>query len=116
MKSMSRIFAIGDIHGCSIALQSLLRAIDPKPDDTIVVLGDVIDCGPDSRACVQQLIDLSSRCRFILVRGNHEEMLFNALESRSERRYWLSSAAKKRFDLIRMSAGKGSSTLGTSGS
>ena len=85
----NRILAIGDIHGCSIALQSLLLAIAPRPDDTIVVLGDVIDWGPGSRSCVQQLIELSGRCRFILVRGNHEEMLFHALESQSEKRSWL---------------------------
>jgi serine/threonine protein phosphatase 1 len=84
-----RLFAIGDIHGCSIALKTLIGTIDPRPEDTIVVLGDVIDWGPDSRACVQQLIDLSNRCRFILVRGNHEEMLFAALDSESELRAWL---------------------------
>ncbi len=85
----NRLFAIGDIHGCNLALKALIKAIDPQPDDTIVVLGDVIDWGPDSRDCVQQLIDLSGRCQFILVRGNHEEMLFAALESQSELRYWL---------------------------
>ena len=85
----SRLFAIGDIHGCSVALKALIDAINPQPDDTIVVLGDVIDWGPDSRDCVQQLIDLSARCQFVLVRGNHEEMLFAALESQSELRYWL---------------------------
>jgi serine/threonine protein phosphatase 1 len=83
------LFAIGDIHGCATALSTLIEAIDPQPDDTIVVLGDVIDWGPDSRSCVQQLIDLSKRCRLILVRGNHEEMLFSALESESELRSWL---------------------------
>jgi serine/threonine protein phosphatase 1 len=85
----SRLFAIGDIHGCSIALKTLIDAINPQPDDTIVVLGDVIDWGPDSRDCIEQLIELSGQCRFVLVRGNHEEMLFAALESRSELRYWL---------------------------
>lgn len=85
----NRLFAIGDIHGCNLALRALIEAIDPRPDDTIVVLGDVIDWGPDSRGCVQQLIDLSTRCQFILVRGNHEEMLYAALESQSELRYWL---------------------------
>jgi serine/threonine protein phosphatase 1 len=85
----ARLFAIGDIHGCATALKTLILAIDPQPEDTIVVLGDVIDWGPDSRDCVQQLIDLSNRCRLILIRGNHEEMLFAALESRSELRYWL---------------------------
>ena len=55
----------------------------------ILVLGDVIDWGPNSRDCVQQLIDLSNRCHFVLVRGNHEEMLFAALESESDLRSWL---------------------------
>ncbi len=85
----NRVIAIGDIHGCSIALRTLLGAIKPQLDDAIVVLGDVIDWGPDSRDCVQQLIDLSGRCQFILIRGNHEEMLFAALDTQSELRYWL---------------------------
>jgi serine/threonine protein phosphatase 1 len=59
------------------------------PPDTVVVLGDVIDWGPDSRDCVRQLKDLSERCNFILIRGNHEEMLFAALESESTLRSWL---------------------------
>jgi serine/threonine protein phosphatase 1 len=73
-----RLIAIGDIHGCATALKTLMEAIDPQPEDTIVVLGDVVDWGPDSRTCVQQLIDLSTRCNFVLIRGNHEEMLFAA--------------------------------------
>jgi serine/threonine protein phosphatase 1 len=71
-------------NGCSTALKALIEAIDPRPEDTIIVLGDVIDWGPDSRGCVQQLIDLSSRCRFVLIRGNHEEMLFGAREGRDD--------------------------------
>jgi serine/threonine protein phosphatase 1 len=85
----NRVFAIGDIHGCSMALKALIEAIEPQHDDTIVFLGDVIDWGPDSQGCVRQLIDLSGLCQFVLVRGNHEEMLFAALESRSKLRYWL---------------------------
>jgi serine/threonine protein phosphatase 1 len=88
-ETSGRLIAIGDIHGCATALNTLVAAIHPKPEDTIVVLGDVIDWGPDSRTCVQQLIDLSTRCDFILIRGNHEEMLFSALESDSELRSWL---------------------------
>ena len=84
-----RLIAVGDIHGCATALRTLVKVTDPRPEDTAVVLGDVIDWGPNSRDCVQQLIDLSNRCRFVLVRGNHEEMLFAALESQSELRYWL---------------------------
>jgi serine/threonine protein phosphatase 1 len=84
----ARPFAIGDIHGASIALKPLIEAIDPQPHDTIVVLGDVIDCGPDSRGVLDQLIGLSSRCHLVTLLGNHEEMLINALDSRSEFNYW----------------------------
>jgi hypothetical protein len=45
----SRVIAIGDIHGASVALKTLIEAIQPQPEDTIVVLGNAIDRGPDSR-------------------------------------------------------------------
>jgi serine/threonine protein phosphatase 1 len=84
----SRLFAIGDIHGASVALVKLIEAIDPKAEDTIIVLGDAMDCGPDSKGVLDQLIALSSRCHLVALLGNHEEMLLNALESRSEFKYW----------------------------
>ena len=90
-----RVFAIGDIHGCSTALRALLEAIDPCPEDTVVILGDFMDCGPDSKGVVEQLIALSNRCRLTCLLGNHEEMLLNALESRSELRYWLKLGGKQ---------------------
>jgi Calcineurin-like phosphoesterase len=83
------LFAIGDIHGCATALRTVIEAIDPRPGDTVIVLGEVIDWGPDSRDCVRQVIDPSNCCRLVRARGNHEEMLFAALESRSELRSWL---------------------------
>ena len=44
-----RIIAVGDIHGCSAALDALIQAIGPRPEDTLVTLGDYINRGPDSR-------------------------------------------------------------------
>lgn len=84
-----RLYAIGDIHGCSTALGALIEAIDPRPDDTIVTLGDYVDWGPDSRSVIRQLIELSGRCRLVPLLGNHEEMLLQALESDSALRAWL---------------------------
>ncbi len=85
----NRLFAIGDIHGCSKALETLIEAIDPQPDDTIVTLGDYVDYGPDSRSVIDQLIRLSRRCRLVPLFGNHEELLLGALESDSALRSWL---------------------------
>lgn len=88
IEPLSRLFAVGDVHGCSTALKTLIEAIAPGPDDAFVFLGDAIDYGPDSRSVIDQLIELSGRCRLILIRGNHEEMLFNALNGRDDRGRW----------------------------
>jgi serine/threonine protein phosphatase 1 len=49
--SEGRLFAIGDAHACSTALGTLIEAIGPRPDDTIVTLGDYIDWGRTAGAC-----------------------------------------------------------------
>ena len=54
-----RIVAIGDIHGCVHALDAVLAAVDPQPDDTIVCLGDFIDQGRETKEVIDALIALS---------------------------------------------------------
>jgi serine/threonine protein phosphatase 1 len=77
-----RTIAIGDIHGCSAALDALLNAIQPRPEDEIVTLGDYVNRGPDSRGVIESLIKLKERCRLVTLLGNHDEVL---LEARSGR-------------------------------
>lgn len=79
--SAGRRIAIGDIHGCSFALDTLLQEIVVAPDDTIICLGDVIDTGRESKAVIERLIQLDSECQLIGILGNHEEMLLNALDN-----------------------------------
>lgn len=76
---MKRVIAIGDVHGCAAALESLLAAIKPQRDDTLVVLGDWIDRGRDSKRSVQLLLDWREKCRIVPIIGNHEEMLLTAI-------------------------------------
>jgi hypothetical protein len=54
----SRTIAIGDIHGCSAALDALIEAMRPGREDCIVTLGDYVNRGPDSRGVIERLIDL----------------------------------------------------------
>lgn len=75
-----RLFALGDIHGCSHALKSLLRAMNPGPADTVVVLGDMVDRGPDSAGVVEQLLRLRETTNLVHLLGNHEEMLLQVAE------------------------------------
>ena len=84
-----RTFAIGDIHGCDRALEGVLQQIKPDLDDHIILLGDIIDRGPNAAHCVEILMNLYNRCRLTLVAGNHEEMMFEALETGLKGSRWL---------------------------
>lgn len=74
-----RTFVIGDIHGCSKALQSLLEAIHPTPEDRLIFLGDYVDRGPDSRGVIDRLLELEQECQTVFLLGNHEIMFRGAL-------------------------------------
>ncbi len=86
---MSRIIAIGDIHGCDAALEALIDAIKPRKRDMLIPLGDFIDRGPQSAAVVERLINLMSKCKLIPLIGNHEIMMFSAFHSAHEHKFWL---------------------------
>lgn len=85
----NRTIAIGDVHGCAAALNRLLTEINPTPNDVIIGLGDYIDRGPESAIVIDMLIDLVSKCRFIPLIGNHEIMMFRALQgSKRDFEFW----------------------------
>ena len=82
---MSRIFAIGDIHGHSTELNDLMQSLtsegglDPVRD-TVVFLGDYVDGGPHSRQVIEQLIAWQSTYpHWVFLKGNHEDLMLDAL-------------------------------------
>jgi serine/threonine protein phosphatase 1 len=75
----ARTIAIGDIHGCALALDALLAAIAPTLDDTIVTLGDYVNRGPDSRRVISRLIALQGECRLVAILGNHDQLFLECL-------------------------------------
>jgi serine/threonine protein phosphatase 1 len=85
---MSRVIAIGDIHGCSVALERLLDEIRPQSRDILVALGDFVDRGPNSARVIEILVDLITACRFIPLIGNHEVMMFKGLRDPKEFSFW----------------------------
>ena len=74
-----RTIAIGDVHGCALALEALLAAIRPRPDDVIVTLGDYVNRGPDSRGVLDRLIELERQCTPGPDPGESRQMLLAAL-------------------------------------
>ncbi len=84
-----RVIAIGDIHGCSAALRTLIKEIAPTREDTIVTLGDYVDRGPDSRGVIDQLIQLADQCQLKPLYGNHEEMMLDVVRDGEPPFRWL---------------------------
>ena len=70
-----RTIAIGDIHGYLTALDAILKLVAPTPDDTLVMLGDFVDRGPNSRGVLDRLIELGRQCHLVTILGNHDEMM-----------------------------------------
>ena len=75
-----RVIAIGDIHGCLTALDAVLTAIDPEPSDSLVLLGDFVDRGPNSAGVIDRLIELRERCFLFTIMGNHDELMLEVIE------------------------------------
>lgn len=78
-----RHLAIGDIHGCSRALDALLAVVKPRPDDLLITLGDYVNRGPDSRGVVERLVSLHRAGHLIALTGNHEQMMLEARDDGS---------------------------------
>jgi serine/threonine protein phosphatase 1 len=75
--SPESVAVVGDIHG---RLDRLDRVLVRLPQGrTLVFLGDYIDRGPDSRGVVERLLRLEPQRPCILLCGNHEDMLLDAL-------------------------------------
>ncbi len=93
-----RILAIGDIHGCSIALETLLQSVAVKPQDTVVFLGDAVDRGPESRQAIDQILSLRERCKVIFIAGNHEQMMRQAISGSGLMDQWLQAGGQATVD------------------
>ncbi len=63
------IYVMSDIHGCFGKYQEMLEHIEFSQDDSLYVLGDVLDRGPDGITILQ---DMSMRPNMFPILGNHE--------------------------------------------
>jgi len=95
---MPRLLAIGDIHGCFAALQTLEEIVPFRPDDLIVTLGDYVDRGPQSREVLDWVIARHAAGQVIPLRGNHEVMMLEAREGEDMLDEWLQVGGRKTLD------------------
>ncbi len=85
-EAIERIYAIGDVHGrmdlFTMVISCIRRdqASRPPRATKIILLGDIIDRGGDGASMVQGCMKLTAASdRFVVLKGNHEEMMVQAL-------------------------------------
>src|ERR1043166_5424734 len=86
-----RVYAVGDIHGCSGQLGQLLAAIQAEPwtgDKYLIFLGDYCDRGPDTKGVIERLLALRPGVRACFLKGNHDQTLLDFLKDPSCYRLW----------------------------
>lgn len=78
----SRTIVVADIHGCARTFRRLLSdVVRLKKSDTLYLLGDMIDCGPDSKGVMDTILELQAyRYEVRPLRGNHEQMLLTYIQ------------------------------------
>jgi serine/threonine protein phosphatase 1 len=86
---MSRTLAVGDIHGGLRALKQVLERAEVTPDDLLVFLGDYVDGWSESPEVLEFLMELRNTHRCVLLRGNHDMMLYDWFRTGAEHPQWL---------------------------
>lgn len=77
---MRRLIVVGDVHGCSAELDSLLDRVGVAAGDTLAFVGDLVAKGPHSREVLRIARELGAKVAL----GNHEERLLEARRARRE--------------------------------
>ena len=83
-----RTLAVGDIHGCLTSLRTLAKFAGLHYADRLILLGDYVDRGPDSKGVIDWILDTRMSMEVIALAGNHEDMMIAAKSSRTQRTIW----------------------------
>lgn len=84
-----RVYAIGDVHGRADLLEQLLALIEdddagrPTAETQLILLGDLVDRGPESRRVLDVVDELSRRRSVRVLRGNHDDVFLRAVKGDS---------------------------------
>lgn len=91
----TRYYVIGDIHGRLDLYDALINAIDaddagrPETDSRVVLLGDLVDRGPESAGVIARTRDWQGKRNVRVLAGNHEEMFLESFEKPDVLRHFL---------------------------
>jgi serine/threonine protein phosphatase 1 len=89
--AMTVTYVIPDIHGRHDLLVEGLAAITARSDGgVIVMIGDYVDKGPDSKQVIDRLLsDIPEGWSLVALKGNHDAMMVEALRNPSKMAAWI---------------------------
>ena len=76
----NRVWVVGDIHGHLRTLMALIHRLRLDEEDRVVLLGDMIDRGPDSAGVLSYIRE---HPQIVAIKGNHEQMAIQSLQATS---------------------------------
>lgn len=97
-----RAYVIGDIHGCFSAMKDFLAQIEADNQElkasktSLIFLGDLIDCGPESKSVLEFLCHYRPDfAEIVYITGNHEECFSAILSGQPQLMYpWFESGGR----------------------
>ena len=96
-----RVYAVGDIHGRRDLFDALIKAIEHddaksgKAETTVILLGDLVDRGPDSAGVLRLARKWQKHRKVRILAGNHEEMFLRSFEEKDVLRHFLRHGGKE---------------------
>lgn len=89
-----RTLVIGDIHGGLKALEQVMERAAVTTDDLLVFLGDYVDGWSEAVETVNFLIQLKVTHSCVFLKGNHDELCQNWLQTGRAHELWLRSGGE----------------------
>ena len=93
-----RTLVIGDIHGAYLPLMQALDRARISPLDTLIFLGDYVDGWSQSPEVIEYLINLRSSYNCIFLRGNHDDLCLNWLNTQQHNSLWLKNGGQSTIE------------------
>nr|WP_166181124.1 metallophosphoesterase family protein [Altererythrobacter segetis] len=101
LPSGQRVYAVGDIHGRLDLFEAMIAAIEADDatsgaaDTTVILLGDLVDRGPDSAGVIDRARAWQRQRKVRILAGNHEEMFLQSFKKTEILKHFLRFGGKE---------------------
>ncbi|GLB52736.1 metallophosphatase [Neptunitalea chrysea] len=93
-----RTLVIGDIHGAHKALLQILERAKVTEADRLIFLGDYVDGWSESPKVIATLLELKASNDCIFIQGNHDELLLDYFNGKTDNDLWFMHGGKASVD------------------